>query len=47
VTYPKELILSEEVELKLKSYSHEELMRHDFERPQTIDELKMWQNDYG
>src|SRR6266852_2158691 len=44
--YPKELNLSEEVETKLKSYLLEELQRHDFERPQMIDELKKWQNDY-
>lgn len=44
--YPKELILSPEVEEKLKSYLMEELQRHDFERPQMIDQLKVWQNDY-
>lgn len=44
--YPKELNLGEEIENKLRSYINDELTRHDFERPQAIDELKKWQGDY-
>lgn len=45
-SYPRELNLSAEIEQKLVSYLKEELERHDMERPQAIEQLKTWQNDY-
>lgn len=44
--YPRELNLDEDTRLRLVSYLNEELTNHDFERPQMIDEIKKWQNDY-
>lgn len=45
-SYPRELNLDENTKTKLDSYLNDELIRHDMERPQAIDELKKWQNDY-
>jgi len=45
-SYPRELVLDTDTETRLISYLKDELERHDFERPQVIDDLKQWQTDY-
>jgi len=46
MTYPRLLKLGEKEEAALKSYLKEELLNHDAERSQIIDDLKQAQTDY-
>lgn len=46
MAYPREIILDEDTEARLISYLNEELVNHDAERGEHVDDLMRWQKDY-